>query len=516
MNIQPHIVFIILDTHRRDRLGLYGYRRGASPNLDRFASQATVFENAISPAQWTIPAHASMFTGEHPTTHLTTQSSDVLNAHFPTLAEHLRSGGYQLTGFCNNPLVGVLDNELKRGFHTFYNYGGAVPSTPARETPALLAPLSQAWERYTQLLRRLSYPIQNAVARSERFFHLSLNPLLVPYWTRLGNFKGNTAASLRDAAHYVRSHLHPAGSRPQFVFINLMETHLPFTPPEAFIRRFAPTYREERLARDFMRLYNTQALRWLLPMDEPFSALEAQTLSEMYDAEVAYQDDLLAQLLEALDRPEIRHETLVLFVADHGEMLGEHGFMGHGLSVHQELVHVPLIVRLPGQTAGRRVSEPVSTAQLFHTLLDAAGLSAERPGVDAKASSLLPALRGFPMPQQAVFSEAYPPNHLTRIIQADHPGLLARFHALSIYRAAYDDGLKLVQIEGAGEQLYDLRLDPGEERPLAAAEPRRRLLALLDLFAEGAQARRPQELPRGATHMDEALRRRLRSLGYLE
>ena len=100
----PNIVLIVLDTHRRDRLSTYGYDRKTSPNIDAFAQTATVFENAISAAQWTIPAHTSMFTGEYPTTHQTLQAHSMLDSRFDTVASLLAAVGYQTTGFCNNPL----------------------------------------------------------------------------------------------------------------------------------------------------------------------------------------------------------------------------------------------------------------------------------------------------------------------------------------------------------------------------------------------------------------------------
>ena len=178
---------------------MYGYKRDVSPNLDNFAAASTVFENAISPAQWTVPSHASMFTGEYVNTHLTTQPGHSLDYHFKTIAEILSTNGYQSTGFCNNPLVGVLDNDLKRGFDTFYNYGGAIQTRPVRDTYLLLKPLSSLWSRYTQLLRKISYPIQNLFAQSDRMFQLSLRPAVVPLWTKLANFKGDTGKSLQDA-----------------------------------------------------------------------------------------------------------------------------------------------------------------------------------------------------------------------------------------------------------------------------------------------------------------------------
>ena len=118
-----NFIFLILDTHRRDRLGMYGFPGSVSPNLDDFARRSIIFANAVSPAQWTIPSHASMFSGEYPATHQTTQSSQSLDPFFMTIAEYLSEAGYRNTAFCNNPLVGVLDNGLKRGFDRFYNYG---------------------------------------------------------------------------------------------------------------------------------------------------------------------------------------------------------------------------------------------------------------------------------------------------------------------------------------------------------------------------------------------------------
>ena len=103
----PDIIFIVLDTQRADRLGCYGHETAVTPHLDHFAQESILFEQAISPAQWTIPSHASMFTGLYPTTHQVTQSSQSLGPDTPHLAELLSRQGYETIGFCNNPLVGI-------------------------------------------------------------------------------------------------------------------------------------------------------------------------------------------------------------------------------------------------------------------------------------------------------------------------------------------------------------------------------------------------------------------------
>ena len=147
---QPDIIFIVLDTQRADRLGAYGYLgrltgTSISPNLDAFAEQSVLFEQAIAPAQWTIPSHASMFTGLYPTAHQVVQSDRSLGPDRPHLAEVLLETGYRTVGFCNNPLVGVLDNGFKRGFETFYNYGGDFPACQSNPL-ASLGPPTRYWK----------------------------------------------------------------------------------------------------------------------------------------------------------------------------------------------------------------------------------------------------------------------------------------------------------------------------------------------------------------------------------
>ena len=205
---QPDIVFIVLDTQRVDRLGCYGRQireTGASisPNLDAFAQGGTLFDQAVSPAQWTIPSHASMFTGLYPTAHQVLQSNQSLGPDRPHLAEALQAAGYQTIGFCNNPLVGILNNGFKRGFERFYNYGGAIPSMPESAT-RLPWPLNWALERYTQFLRRISYPIQNFFGQSDLAFRLSLNAWLTPLWSKMANFKGQNERSVHDLTYLLQ------------------------------------------------------------------------------------------------------------------------------------------------------------------------------------------------------------------------------------------------------------------------------------------------------------------------
>lgn len=118
-NNLPNILWIVMDTVRADHLSCYGYKHVTSPTIDKIAQEGLMFEKAFSTAPWTLPSHASMFTGMYPTTHQTTNSHQYLSNSFTTIAELLRSYGYRTAGFSNNPYVSVATN-LNQGFDVFY------------------------------------------------------------------------------------------------------------------------------------------------------------------------------------------------------------------------------------------------------------------------------------------------------------------------------------------------------------------------------------------------------------
>jgi uncharacterized sulfatase len=434
------------------------------------------------------------------------------------VAELLKEKGYINTGFCNNPLVGVLNNGLRRGFDSFYNYGGAIPSPYITDTQGIIANLKHLSQK---LLERIATPIQQSVAASADVFQFFMNPKLVNLWTRYANFKGDTRQSLEDSVHYIRKNL-PADRNhsPQMVFINLMETHLPYTPPERFIKKFAPIVQENPEARDFIQTYNTRAFHWLLPLEEPYPELENQTINNMYDAEIAYQDHLLQQLFETLEHPYHRENTLVILVGDHGEMLGEHLIMGHALGSYQDLIHVPLIIRYPGQETERHVKQTVSTSRLFHTVLDEVGIKhvdlSYAPQVDTTTQSLK-----FIEPESPpipVLSESFPPDNVILTMDKLTPHLFEVFQSRTCHRSIIIDPYKLLQLEGVRNFLFDIENDRTEMDPLEDKPQLKQEVELaLDNCLSNAIARRPANMDQTSVDVsDDRIAKRLRGLGYLD
>ncbi len=523
---QPDIVFIVLDTQRADRLGCYGHQKAVTPHLDRFAAEGILFEQAISPAQWTIPSHGSLFTGLYPTAHQLIQANQSLMADRPHLAEILGQAGYETIGFCNNPLVGVLNNGLKRGFETFYNYGGAFPSTP-NHSSRLPRPLNHLAEAYTQFLRRISYPIQNSFGQSDLAFRLSLNAWATPLWSRFANFKGQNQRSVQDVSYFLRQR---RGERPLFLFLNLMETHLPFWPPGEYVDKIAPYFRESRAAREIMRAWNREAYRWAAPLAEPLGELESRVLSDMYDAEVAYQDDYLGELFDVLAARPNADNTLTVIVSDHGDGLGEHGYMGHAFVAYQELVHVPLLMQWPKRLPQpARIATPVSTRRVFHTILDAAGRLPDTAVVEpisVRGLTLLNSVHGRDPENGVAYSEIYPPMTFVRAIENRQPHLLEPFRCLSVRKAVVrqaesgeaDSAFKLIQVDETPDELFDLTADPLELADVleVMGDTAVTLNQEINRISANTQRQRDNLAASGEVEIDEHLTQRLRGLGYIE
>jgi len=446
------------------------------------------------------------------------QANSALSKEFITLAEYLVQEGYRTTGFCNNPLVGVLDNGLRRGFENFYNYGGALTNAPYANGYVPRKIVSGFRKGYHKVIERIAAPIQQAVAGSPEIFDFVLNPKLVSWWTRYANFKGDGPASIE----HTTQHLQSSADGPQFTFLNLMGTHLPYTPPEKFVRQFAPIINDDPEASAFMRDYNTRAFHWLLPMQDPYSELEAKTLSDMYDAEVAYQDHKLAKLLALLDKPEIRDNTLVIIASDHGEMLGEHNLMGHGIGLYQELIHVPMMIRFPGQSEGLTIEQHVSTTYLFHTVLEAAGISEIKPSFAQPISITDFSLRNIGSTTnyapRRVFSEGYPPMNLIQIIERHEPTIMDAFNCKATVWAAYKDVFKLLRTEEVRDEMFDLNIDPFEmNQRKDLPEKLKQLKDQLEDHLVWAISRSTKELDNLTTNLhDEHVLERMRSLGYIE
>jgi arylsulfatase A-like enzyme len=440
-----HVLLITVDTLRADHMSAYGYPRATSPTAEALAAKGVLFEHAV--AQWpnTGSSFASAWTGRYPqTTGLTHSAAVRIPSGYLTLPEFMAGLGFTTAAVISNP---VLSPELgwDRGFGEFLETRAPAPDLP--EDPAAFRALIDA--------RRV-------------------NELAIPLLERH-----------RDAERL-------------FAWIHYSDPHAPYLLPPGVDNPFlgdrwdAGDELADLSQSDGAALGDRRELRYYVAQ---------------YDANAWFADRKIGELLAAARRFGLLDDALVVYTADHGESLGEHGYyFGHGRLPYRPGAWVPLIVSWPagGVAKGRRVTRPVELVDLYPTLRDLVAPGAELPGLEG--DSLAPLLRGDPPADAA---ERY------RFAYAEAGGGSPTTH----FRTVEDERWKLVYHPAfAGRpkryEVYDLAADPLETDDLVASrtDQARRLRAALDAWSAGDWIRRPRS---EVEEHDEKTRQALKALGYL-
>jgi arylsulfatase A-like enzyme len=433
---RPHVVFISIDTLRADHLGTYGYRRATSPTLDRLADESLVFERAFATAPWTLPSHASMFTGLYPEEHGAGRSAPraPLPEGIPTLAEILQAAGYRTLAF---------------------TAGGAM-----RRSSGL-----------------------------DRGFSL---------WS------DRTRATLHSVLPAIFDALGVQPERPFFLFLHTYDVHGPYEqPPDA--HAFRSDAQDPRIPpQEWERILGTGHHRY--QRFERFDGLEDVVAA--YDSGIRFVDDGLAGLFARLKEIGVWDDTLIVVTSDHGESLYDRGlYIGHTYTLHDDVVRVPLLVRLPKARQVARLEGLVDLTDLLPLVLEEVGLPAPE---GLSGSNPLRREEGSAPPREFVRGEAshtgarYARSSQWKLIRATDPGGDAK---------RIPSGLR-DRFEG-GEQRFDLAADPLEQHNLArnqeeAADVLVQLGARLDAVP-------PAEAPpKDLAPIDDEEAARLRQLGYVE
>lgn len=334
----PNVLLLILDTVRASNMSLYSYPKETTPNLERLANRGVVFDQAVATAPWTLPSHVSIFTGHLPYEFHTNFLIPYAGEHV-TLAEQLSSHGFMTAGFVGNLVYCEYESGITRGFVHYEGY------------------------RINATEFVVSTALGRRIARSR-----TLHRLLSDY----DAFGTKDAAEVTD--EFVRWIRKRPSDRPFFAFVNYMDAHEPYLPPEPFQERFGTaTPRRNYL--------NNYFLRWAArPNRQQMTPDEVRAEEAAYDGTVAYVDEQVGRLLEEVQATGIMDNTIVIVVSDHGEQFGEHGLHVHGNSLFMPALHVPLIVafgdRLP---AGTRVDAPVSLSDIPATIVSLNGMQQDSP-----------------------------------------------------------------------------------------------------------------------------------------
>jgi arylsulfatase A-like enzyme len=427
----PNVLLLVLDTVRALSLSAYGYARPTSPTMAALAARGVKFNLAVAPAPWTLPSHASMFTGRYPH-ELSAGWSTPLDGTFPTLAERLTTVGYATAGFAANLHYCSYEFGVTRGFGYYRDYDVSVNEMWRSSA------LSSAFGLW--LVQRLG-----GYSAPGRLFADRMNERMLAWFDN---------DRLRDP------------KRPFFAFVNYYDAHGPYDPPAPFDTLFTgrePPTRDSG-SRDFTKE-------------------EVDGLLDAYDASIAYLDRQLGELFAALEKRGLLRNTIVIITSDHGEEFNEHGQMNHGNTLYFPSLHVPLILSGNGIPEGVSVAQPVTLRDLPATVLDLIGAPARAalPGQSLarhwrnRADSL-----GAPGDAASpIYGEVDYARNLPSSIPVSQGSM----------KSVVVDGHHFIRGADGSEDLFDVRNDPWERKNLLSLPALGDIVLRARSLVEDARAR---------------------------
>jgi len=414
---RPNIIVILVDTLRKDRLGFYGNKRDTSPNLDRFADKAVVYENAISQAPRTFPSVSALLTSQFPSAMGIAGIRERLTDKAIFLQEILSENGYETHAIVSHDFI---DKKwgFGKGFDSFQSFAGG--------------------------------------------------------------HRVVTSADVTDSALEIIDGID--ADRPTFLLAHYFDAHYLYMEHEEF--RFAeppPDADSEWWLLAFRVLRGKARRGELTPAHREY-------LLGLYDSELAYADHQIGRILDRLESRGLLDNSIVVFTADHGEEFLDRNGLGHGVTLFNELINVPLAIKWPGVSEGQRTARYVAHVDLMPTVLDYLEIPVEHPIVGMRYQDRTPS--------DAILSETHWRRDMTAVIM---------------------DGKKLFLNERENElHFFDLESDPGELNPLDRIESSGALLAELEAYREHCST--AQLFFGGGSTLDlsEEEVERLRALGYVD
>lgn len=441
---RPNIILLSIDALRADHLGAHGYKRETTPFLDELAEREIEFKTAISASSHTREAVPALLSGRYP---------DVFAAngyqYVPkTVADRLSEVGYRTAGFHSNPYVSRAYG-FDSGFDTFDD------------------DLVLGQNRFVALAQR-------AVNK---------------YVLNRGEYHARAAEINDRSLSWLNS---VDDGQPFFLWNHYMDPHGPYNPPAKY------TYADCELSND-----EAQTL-YQKTIDHPdeITERERQSLIDAYDGEIRYLDEQLRTFFAALDDRGLLEESLIVVTADHGDAFGEHGYYTHPRYLHESLLHVPLIVSLPGEGRNNTVMMPVSTLDIVPTMLEYAGES----GTELLRDPLVDDDGELVQNEEVVFASATGEN--------EYEGI-RRFAARGErWKAVLEREIESGEI--VSEAVYDLAEDPTETDVLSVENAGYITFAqqLKDFSVSRLDSVEPTTREENTVEQSAEINERLEALGY--
>ncbi|WP_331234201.1 sulfatase [Natronorarus salvus] len=482
-----NVAIIVMDTARYDE----SFGPTAPPNISHACENGTAFTAAFSAAPWTLPSHASIFSGQYPSKHGSNATAKRFNPNVPSVVEVLNDASYETVAVSNNTWISG-EFGFDRGFNEFRKNWQYVQTDA---DPVKIAREYNGTERWLQLAKHIfdGNPPLNA-----------FNALYALFQHRQGFDDG--AKRTND---WIDQWLAERDdSDPFFLFVNYLEPHLEYKPPQEYTEEFLPDGVNFKEAMQVEQ----DAFRYIAG-DLEMSSRDFEILRALYRGEIAYLDARLGELQDHLKQAGEWEDTVFVIVGDHGENIGDHGLMDHQYCLYDTLVHVPLVIQGGAFTEGDDCDDLVQLTDLAPTLLDAADIEAPEFREQIQGRSFYPS--STTPSREYIYAE----------YMAAQPSMEALEKRLSTVREdAYDydrslrtirsEEWKLIRGSDGTRELYRVERDEGEIDNCADDYPEQvdRLESQLDQWLESFSP--------GTTNtdaaMDQETKDRLEDLGYLQ
>ena len=470
---KPNIIWIVLDTARKDHFSFYGYERKTTPFIDEFSKDGVLFTNYISTAPWTLPSHASMFTGMYPSKHGAHFTDDslrnILGSCEPlayenlTLAEILSSQGFNTGAVVSNRILSKTASQVDQGFN-FY----------------------RTWESPQRQIR-------------EKFFWGLIFDYenLLSYRGR-GFFRYNKCKLASEINETALRWLDKNSAQPFFLFLNYIEAHAEviFHLPESYDSLYGFNWDKWN-----KNIVTEEDIKEINIQNKSITPEQLQIQYDWLDCKMTYLDHQIGQLFKNLKKMKLYDDSMIILTSDHGDLFGEHDAFDHNYGLYNELINVPLIIKYPKSMKLTGVNDKfVQTVDLMPEVLKVFDLP------------LPEGTQGQPISEadHSIVSELFRCKYLTYTM--DNPD---RFY--QNLKAIYSpNGYKLIQSSTKDHHLYNLFEDPKErnniisKKIMIGEELDQQLISWRESFNP---VERIQNVQR---KISKELEDQLRSLGYIK
>ena len=341
------LIIYVQDALRADHMSCYGYFRKTTPHIEKFCEESVVFTRAYAQSTWTRTSATTLLTSLYPSVLGIEGIDSVFPSVCPTLPAILRRAGFYTIGLSANPNISSYYGYA-RGFNKFIDLF------------------------LSKNLKKISY---SSTPRREKVERIKSRRIVFPRGEEINNY---LKSNLKELIKYKKN---------LFIFIWALDTHEPFNPP---YRKFSiHNKRKEISVRDFRKLKTKE---------------DRKELINLYDDEILYVDYCFNEFIEILKEHSIYDDSLIIFTSDHGQLLLEHGMIGHGHIPYEPTLRIPLIIKFPYQKFKAKVNEPVGLIDILPTIIDVLKLKYSFP-VKIEGISLISLIRKEIKIYRDLFSE---------------------------------------------------------------------------------------------------------------